>query len=192
MEATPIISDTDQELLRRAQGGDADAFASLVAANRAGALRVATVVLGTASGAEDVVQDAATRAWRAIATVHGDGGFRPWFLHVVANGARNDRRSRGRRAALAVRAAGQRSPDALDPEAAAIGEDDRKAVIAAINQLHRNDRLVIALRHFEQLSEAEIADVLGCPLGTVKSRLSRATTRLRRRLDPSALRGDGS
>ncbi|MEO5901382.1 MAG: RNA polymerase sigma factor [Ilumatobacteraceae bacterium] len=192
MEAIPIISETDQELLRRAQSGEADAFALLVAANRSSALRVATMVLGVASGADDVVQDAATRAWSAITTVHGDRGFRPWFLHVVANTARNDRRSRGRRAALVVRAAGQRGPEAVDPEAAAIGDDDRRAVIAAINQLHRDDRLVIALRHFEQLSEAEIADVLGCPIGTVKSRLSRASVRLRRRLDPSALRGDGS
>ncbi|MCU1501502.1 MAG: Sigma-70, region 4, partial [Ilumatobacteraceae bacterium] len=46
--------------------------------------------------------------------------------------------------------------------------------------------------HFEQLSEAEVADVLGCPIGTVKSRLSRAMARLRRRLEPSALQGDGS
>jgi RNA polymerase sigma factor (sigma-70 family) len=192
MEATPIISETDQEMLRRAQRGEAEAFAALVAANRSSALRVATVVLGSSSGAEDVVQDAVTRAWRAIATVQGQRGFRPWFLHVVANTARNDRRSRGRRAALAVRAAGQRATQAIDPEDAAISDDNRRAIVVAMNQLHRDDRLVIALRHFEQLSEAEVADVLGCPIGTVKSRLSRAMARLRRRLEPSALQGDGS
>ena len=164
----------------------------LVAANRQSALRVATMVLGTASGAEDVVQDAATRAWRALASVHGDRGFRPWYLHVVANTARNDRRSRGRRAALAVRVSGQRVAEAVDPEDAAISDDDRRAVISAIGRLNREDRLVIALRHFEQLSEAEIADVLGCPIGTVKSRLSRATARLRRRLDPNTSSGDRS
>ncbi|MFT3855208.1 MAG: sigma-70 family RNA polymerase sigma factor [Ilumatobacteraceae bacterium] len=171
-------------MLVRAQGGDADAFSALVAAHRSSALRVATVVLGGAVGADDVVQDATTRAWRAIATVHGEGGFRPWFLRIVANAARNDRRSHRRRAAMAVRAAGQRASEPIDPQDAAIGDEERRAVIAAMNRLSRDDRLVIALRHFEQLSEAEMADVLGCPAGTVKSRLSRAMVRLRRGLDP--------
>jgi len=171
-------------MLSRAQSGDAAAFSALVAAHRDSALRVATVVLGHASGADDVVQDATTRAWRGIATVHGERGFRPWYLHVVANTARNDRRSRHRRAALAVRAAGQRAGEPISPEDAAIGDDERRSVIAAMNRLRRDDRLVIALRHFEQLSEAEIADVLHCPVGTVKSRLSRAMGRLRQALDP--------
>ena len=58
-------------------------------------------------------------------------------------------------------------------------------MIAAMNRLGRDDRLVIALRHFEQLGEAEMADVLGCPAGTVKSRLSRAMNRLRAQLEPA-------
>lgn len=148
---------------------------------------MATVVLGGGVGADDVVQDATTRAWRAIATVRGEGGFRPWFLRIVANTARNDRRSHRRRAAMAVRVAGQRGSEPIDPQDAAIGDEERRAVIAAMNRLHRDDRLVIALRHFEQLSEAEMADVLGCPAGTVKSRLSRAMARLRRGLDPQPL-----
>ena len=149
-------------------------------------------MLGRAVGADDVVQEASTRAWRAIATVRGERGFRPWFLHVVANTARNDRRSHRRRAAMAVRVAGQRGSEPVDPEDAAIGDEQRRAVIAAMNRLHRDDRLVIALRHFEQLTEAEMADVLGCPAGTVKSRLSRAMLRLRRGLDPATFDGRGS
>ena len=177
-------------MLRRAQHGDADAFAALVAANRSSALRVATVILGGATGADDVVQDATTRAWRAIATVHGERGFRPWFLHVVANTARNDRRSRGRRAALEVRAAGQRTAQAVDPADAAVSDDDRSKVVDAINRLDRDDLLLISLRHFEQLSDADMAGVLGCPIGTVKSRLSRAMARLRLQLDASAVGGE--
>lgn len=188
LETTPTIDEDHHDLLRRAQHGDDDAFAALVAANRASALRVATVVLGSAAGADDVVQDASARAWQAIATVRGERGFRPWFLHVVANTARNDRRARGRHAALVVRAASRRQESAPDPADEAISDDERRTVVAALNRLASDDRLVIALRHFEQLSEAEIAEVLGCPVGTVKSRLSRATARLRRRLDPDALR----
>ena len=69
-----------------------------------------------------------------------------------------------------------------DPEEHAVTDADRRRVIDAMNRLDRDDRLVIALRHFEQLSENEMADVLGCANGTVKSRLSRAMSRLRAQL----------
>jgi len=160
------------------------AFGELVARHRSSALRVATVVLGSATDADDIVQDADVRAWRARASIDPARGFRGWYLHVVANAARNGRRARWRRAALELRDA-RRSPagTAPDPAERAVTDDERRLVIAAVNRLGRDDRLVIALRHFEQLGEAEMADVLGCPAGTVKSRLSRATTRLRSQLD---------
>jgi len=140
---------------------------------------VATVVLGTASGADDVVQDASLRAWRAIASLDPARPFRPWFLRVVANAARNDRRSRSRRASLVLRNSGARPLAAPGPEERSVSLAEQRAVIEALNRLGRDDRLWIALRHIEQLDEAQMADVLGCPVGTVKSRLSRAMARLR-------------
>jgi len=177
-----LISELEQGLVRRVHEGDAAAFEELLAAHRASAFRVATVVLGSAHGADDVVQDASVRAWRSMSGVDAERGFRSWYLHVVANTARNDRRSRGRRAALALRLEAQPGRDAADPEEHAVTDADRRRVIDAMNRLDRDDRLVIALRHFEQLSENEMADVLGCPNGTVKSRLSRAMSRLRAQL----------
>jgi RNA polymerase sigma-70 factor (ECF subfamily) len=101
----------------------------------------------------------------------------------VANAARNDRRSRGRRARLAVRAAtADERRHVVTPEEAAITDAERRTVVTALNRLATADRLVIALRHFEQLSEQEMAEVLACPPGTVKSRLSRAMGRLRDQL----------
>jgi RNA polymerase sigma-70 factor (ECF subfamily) len=171
-------------LVRRAREGDADAYGELARRHGAAALRVATVVLGAPEGADDVVQQALERAWRSIARADPGRAFRPWLLQIVANLARNDRRSRGRRARLAVRAAGraEAGTDVASPEEAAVTEADRRAVVAALNRLAARDRLVLALRHFEQLSEAEMAEVLGCPPGTVKSRVSRATARLRQEL----------
>jgi RNA polymerase sigma factor (sigma-70 family) len=163
--------------------GDAGAYGELLAGHRSSALRVATVVLGTAANADDVVQIASERAWRAIATVDASRGFRPWFLRIVANTARNDRRARGRRQAAELRVALQPvDVVASDPEAATVTQAERDAVVAALNRLDADTRLVIALRYFEQLGEHEIGDVLGCPLGTVKSRLSRAIGRLRAEL----------
>jgi RNA polymerase sigma factor (sigma-70 family) len=154
------------------------------------ALRVATVMLGGSDGADDVAQRAAERAWRAISSVDPERGFRAWFLRAVANEARNDRRSRGRRAALALRAEGRRADEVSDPADLVVTDEERRAVLAALNRLSREDRLVLALRHFEQLSEREMADALEVPPGTVKSRLARATARLRAELQ-EAVTTDG-
>jgi RNA polymerase sigma-70 factor (ECF subfamily) len=177
------IDISDEGLVRRAQVGDVEAYGELAHRHRPAALRVATVVLGTADGADDVVQEAMERAWRSMARVEPPRAFRPWFLRIVANCARNDRRGRGRRARLAVRAGRAEATRAVTtPEEAAVTDEERRAVVRALNDLAPTDRLVVALRHFEHMSERDMAEVLGCPPGTVKSRLSRAMDRLRARL----------
>ena len=181
------IGGDDDDDVRRARAGDAEAYGRLVARHRASALRVATVVLGSAGEAEDVVQHTAERMWPRVGTVDPERGFRSWFLHGVANTARNQRRSRWRRSRAELRLAGRTGDDdTTDPAAAAVSAAERAVVIAALNHLDSDIRLVIALRYFEQLSEREMADVLGCAPGTVKSRLSRALARLRTELQ----RGD--
>lgn len=176
------IEDDETTILRRAQRGDAAAYGELIARHRTSALRVATVVLGTADDADDVVQTATERSWLAIASVDPDRRFRPWFLRAVANTARNHRRARWRRRAVELRVATRAIDSPPDPAAVIVTDAERENVVAAINRLDADDRLVIALRHFEQLSEREIAEVIDCPAGTVKSRLSRAMGRLRRDL----------
>jgi RNA polymerase sigma factor (sigma-70 family) len=179
------IDATEERLVRRAQGGNAEAYGDLARRHQTAALRVAAVVLGTAEGADDVVQLAMERAWRSLHRFDASREFRPWFLRIVANAARNDRRSRGRRAQLAVRAAGIAQPgggNGPTPEDAVVSDEERRVVIEALNRLAGSDRLVIALRHFEHMSEREMAQVLDCATGTVKSRLSRAMSRLREQL----------
>lgn len=141
---------------------------------------MATVVIGTTDGAGDAVQAATLRAWRARRRIDPGQGFRAWYLRIVANTARNDRRSRTRRAALAVRVAAAPTIDAATPEVAVVTATEREIVVRGLNRLSADDRLVLALRFFEELSQADIARVLDCPVGTVKSRLSRAMSRLRR------------
>lgn len=168
--------------MRRAIAGDDEAFTALVTRHRTAALRVATVVLGTAEGADDVVQQATERAWRAVGTVDPTRPFQAWFFRIVVNAARNQQRTLGRQAHLALRVGGRRPAVEQGPEDAVVTESERRRVIDAMNRLGSDDRLVIALRHFEQLSELEMAQSLDCPAGTIKSRLSRAMTRLRHEL----------
>ena len=188
MEGRPLeASDSDTRLVELARRGDADAFGLLVRRYQGVAFRVAYLIGGEADDAEDVAQDAFVKAYAALSRFRADAPFRPWLLQIVANEARNRRRSTGRRAHLALRAAAEQqlaaSGDAApSPEAAALADEDRVALMAALDGLREEERQAIAFRYFLDLSEAEMADALGCARGTVKSRLSRALGHLRERL----------
>lgn len=171
----------EADLIERARHGDVPAFEALVRAHQAVAFRTAWIASGGADDAEDAAQDGFMKAFAALPRFRAGAPFRPWLLTIVANEARNRRRSAGRRQALAVRAPeAERATDtALSPEAAVLAGERRAALLAALQRLAEPDREVIAFRFLLELSEAETAAALGVPVGTAKSRLSRAMDRLR-------------
>jgi len=174
----------DNELIARAQRGDTRAYGALVEEHQTIAFRTAYLLTGSAADAEDAVQEAFVKAYRALGRFRQGAPFRPWLLSIVANEARNRRRSAGRRERLALRAAedplsGGAVPS---PEAALLDAEQREELLAAVNDLREDDRLVIACRYFMGLSEEETAEALGWRRGTVKSRTSRALERLRGRM----------
>ena len=175
----------ESELIRRAQRGDTHAYEELVHAYQGIAFRTAYVIARNASDAEDAAQDGFVKAWRALGRFREGAPFRPWLLQIVANEARNRRRSAGRRANLALRAATETSSGdaAPSPEAALLSGEQRGALLAAVDELSEEQRTVVALRYFLGLSEHEVAETLGVPQGTVKSRTARALTRLRELYD---------
>ena len=149
------------------------------------AFRTAYLITGDASEAEDASQEAFVKAYHALGRFQTGAPFRPWLLAVVANEARNRRKAALRRADLALRA-GMEDPRANappSPEAATLSAERRAELLHALGSLREEDRLVIALRYFLGLSEAETAATLGCARGTVKSRLSRAIGCLRKRME---------
>ncbi|MEK6275804.1 MAG: sigma-70 family RNA polymerase sigma factor [Actinomycetota bacterium] len=172
---------TEQELVERAKRGDEDAYGELVRAHQGIAFRTAYLVAGNAAEAEDAAQEAFVRAYRALGRFRRGSPFRPWLLKIVANEARNRRRSSGRRAALILRAGeeGSSGGAAPSPEGALLAGEDRERLLAAVNALREEERLVIACRYFLELSEEETAAALGLRIGTVKSRTSRALGHLR-------------
>jgi len=145
------------------------------------AFRTAYLIAGSNSDAEEAAHDAFVKAFGALGRFRRGKPFRPWLLAIVANEARNRRRSAGRRHALALRAAEEIRPGdaAPSPEAAVLGREQLGVLLEAVNRLSEEHRLVVAYRYFLDLSEAETASVLGIRRGTVKSRLSRALERLR-------------
>ena len=173
-------SPDDGELVTRAQRGDLDAFGELVRRHEATAVRVAAVVCGSA-GAEDAAQEAFVRAYRSLHRFDAERPFRPWLSRIVANVAKNRVRSEQRHVQLALRAPHEdAAPDTAAD--AAIANARREVLAGALERLSERDRLVIVYRWFEDMSERDIADALGVRPGTVKSRLSRAMSRLRAEL----------
>ncbi|TDV43620.1 RNA polymerase sigma factor (sigma-70 family) [Actinophytocola oryzae] len=124
------------------------------------------------------------KAYRALDTFRPGAPFRPWLLRIVANETRNLHRSWLRRTSLELRVAlRQDEPDLTpSPEQSAVSADTAAVLLAAIESMSHRDRLVLTCRYFLDLSEAETAQVLAWPRGSVKSRLSRALVKLRRAL----------
>ena len=162
-----------------AAAGDAAAFGVIVERYQEAAFRAAWLLLRDAPAAEDVAQEAFVRAYRQISTFRQEAAFRPWLLRIVHNLALNELRARRRRGGLfeRVAAVSQRSIEPPDREVAA--KDEASQVLRAIDELPADDRLVLHLRYFMELPEREIAEAIGRPAGTVKSRLHRASQRLR-------------
>ncbi len=151
------------------------------------AFRTAYVLTGNAADAEEAAQDAFVKAFYALGRFRAGAELRPWLLRIVGNEARNRRRSAGRRAMLALRAAADPSSGgaAPSPEANLLAAEQQSALLAAVNELPEEQREVVACRFFLELSEDETAEALGLRKGTVKSRLSRGLARLRERLEVS-------
>ena len=176
MEGRPT---EDAEAIARARGGDVAAYEELVRRYQDVALRTAYLVCPE-TDADDAVQEAFLKAYAALPRFRDGAPFRPWLLRIVANEARNRRRSAGRRTGLAQRAADVAGPAVEpSPEHGYLAAEERAALFVAINTLRDEDREVIGARFLLELSEAETAEALGIPRGTVKSRTSRALGRLR-------------
>ncbi len=169
----------DAELIQRAQAGDRAAFGAIVQTYQAPALRLATAICGDSAEAYDIVQEAFVKAFVALPNIRSGDSLRPWLFRIVANQAKNARRSRWRRETRL-----QRQFNLRVAEPTAVDDTVLSAVAAhelahAVERLSRSDRDVIACRYFAELNESEAASVLGIAKGTVKSRTARALVRLR-------------
>ncbi|WP_414719941.1 RNA polymerase sigma factor [Streptomyces sp.] len=173
-------------VIARVRDGDAEAYAQLVRAHTGAALRAA-VAFGAGADAEDVVQAAFFKAYQALGRFRDGAAFRPWLLRIVMNETRNTVRATGRARAVAGREAGYRGadpviPDSADPAVAALAGERSTLLTAALEELSEEQRQVVTCRYLLEMGEAETAQALGWPRGTVKSRLNRALKKLERRL----------
>jgi RNA polymerase sigma-70 factor (ECF subfamily) len=174
---------SDVVLVRRARDGDHEAFGELVRRHQAAALRLAAVVLGSNEEARDVVQEAFVKAYRALGRFRGAAPVRPWLLRIVANEAKNVRRGSTRRSHREVRHGRLAVVPPPGPDESAALALDARHLIDALATLGHDDREVLVFRYVVGLTEAETAQAIRAPVGTVKSRSSRALARLREAMD---------
>ncbi|WP_093614101.1 RNA polymerase sigma factor [Streptomyces indicus] len=196
-EGARIVVD-EGSVIARVRAGEAEAYAELVRAHTPVALRAA-VAFGAGADAEDVVQAAFFKAYQSLGRFRDGSAFKPWLLQIVVNETRNTVRSAGRLRALVGREAAllgaePRIPDAADPAFAALAQEQRTALHTALGRLSHDQRAVVTCRYLLEMDEAETAETLGWPRGTVKSRLNRALKKLGRLLpadDVPAIRPEG-
>ncbi|MDA7584569.1 RNA polymerase sigma factor RpoE [Luminiphilus sp.] len=173
--------ETDQQLVVRAQRGDTRAFDLLVLKYQG---RIATLVarfVNDATEVEDVTQEAFIKAFRALPKFRGESAFYTWLYRIASNAAKNYLVARGRRPATTTDVQDAEyfeEGDALreieTPENAYFGSELAKTVQGALEGLPDELRAALSLREFDGLSYEEIADVMACPVGTVRSRIFRA------------------
>ena len=181
-QATDPKEDTDQLLVKRVQQGDKRAFDLLVLKYQHKIVSVVHRYVRENADVQDVVQEAFIKAYRALDNFRGDSAFYTWMYRIAINTAKNHLISRGRRppatdidvddAEFLSNSDNLRDMDT--PEANLFSDQLHDAVHDAIAQLPEDLRSAVTLREFEGLSYEEIAEVMACPVGTVRSRIFRA------------------
>jgi RNA polymerase sigma-70 factor (ECF subfamily) len=179
--------DPDRELVERARAGERAAFDLLVARYQRRLLRLVLRLLRDQAEAEDVVQETFLRAYRALPRFRGDAAFYTWLYRIALNGARSTILRRRQRTAPHGMAPSQLPapvPEIGTPESMLLSKQVMQTIDAALEALPLELRTAIVLREIEGLSYEEIAQIMECPLGTVRSRIFRAREAIARRLRP--------
>ena len=179
--------DPDRELVERARAGERAAFDQLVARYQRRLLRLVLRLLRDQAEAEDVVQETFLRAYRALPRFRGEAAFYTWLYRIALNGARNAilrRRQRSSPQGVMPSQLPAPVPEIGTPESMLLSKQVMLAIDAALEALPLELRTAIVLREIEGLSYEEIAQIMECPLGTVRSRIFRAREAIARRLRP--------
>ncbi|MFG2949118.1 RNA polymerase sigma factor [Streptomyces adustus] len=182
----------DTNLRRRIRAGDHDAFGELFDAYARSVYNHAYRLTGEWAAAEDVVSLTFLDAWRLRERLDADGGsLRPWLLGIATNVTRNTRRTARRHAAAVARLPREEAVrDFADEVAGRVDDAERLSVVrTAMARLRRSEREVLALCVWSGLDYRAAAEALGVPVGTVRSRLSRARIKLAKYLEPPQTRG---
>ncbi|MCI0399935.1 MAG: RNA polymerase sigma factor RpoE [Gammaproteobacteria bacterium] len=182
----------DQQLIRRVQRGDKKAFDLLVLKYQHRIINLVSRFVREPNDALDVAQDTFLKAYRALPSFRGDSAFYTWLYRIAINTAKNHLVVQSRRPVEREQDHAENEQIALEsalsdiatPEHMLLKDEIQATVLKAIEELPEDLSTAITLREVEGLSYEEIAAVMACPLGTVRSRIFRAREAIDRRLKP--------
>jgi RNA polymerase sigma-70 factor (ECF subfamily) len=185
--------DVDRQLVERAQRGDKRAFELLVEKYQRKLGRLLARFIRDPAEVEDVTQEAFIKAYRALPAFRGDSAFYTWLYRIGINTAKNYLMALGRRAPTSTEVEaedaegfedGEQLRDINTPESLLLSAEIAKTVNATIDELPEELRTAIQLREIEGMSYEDIARIMDCPIGTVRSRIFRAREAIAERLRP--------
>lgn len=174
---------SDQDLIKKANSGNLDAFEKLVAKYEKKVYSVAYRFCGSHTDARDLAQEAFLKIYKGLPGFRGDASFSTWVYHITANVCRDELRRRQRDKTVILEewplekanVSGKELADSLNnPESSLLQQELRDDIQQLLNALSGEQRFILVMREIEGFSYEEMAVQLGCNLGTVKSRLSRA------------------
>ncbi|MBV7415279.1 RNA polymerase sigma factor RpoE [Aeromonas encheleia] len=182
----------DEQLVERVQRGDKNAFNLLVKKYQHKVVNLVARYVNNPGDVPDVAQEAFIKAYRALPTFRGESAFYTWLYRIAVNTAKNYLTSQGRRPPSSDVEAdeaeyyggGEALQEVATPENLALTDEIKRTVFAAIEALPEDLRTAITLRELEGLSYEEIAEIMDCPVGTVRSRIFRAREAIDKKLQP--------
>ncbi len=182
----------DEQLVERVQRGDKAAFNLLVKKYQHKVVNLVARYVNNPGDVPDVAQEAFIKAYRALPTFRGESAFYTWLYRIAVNTAKNYLTSQGRRPPSSDVEAdeaesyggGEALQEVSTPENLALTDEIKRTVFSAIEALPEDLRTAITLRELEGLSYEEIADIMDCPVGTVRSRIFRAREAIDKKLQP--------
>ena len=183
----------DRQLVERAQRGDKQAFGLLVQKYQRKLGRLLSRFIRDPAEVEDVAQEAFVKAYRALPAFRGDSAFYTWLYRIGINTAKNHLMALGRRAPTSTEVEaeeaegfddGEQLRDINTPESVALSNEIARTVNATIEKLPEELRRAIQMRELEGMSYEDIAQAMGCPIGTVRSRIYRAREAIASELRP--------
>ncbi|MEO8203832.1 MAG: RNA polymerase sigma factor RpoE [Betaproteobacteria bacterium] len=189
----------DQELVVRAQRGDKQAFGLLVEKYQRKLARLLSRFVRDPAEVEDVTQEAFIKAYRALPKFRGDSAFYTWLYRIGINTAKNYLMAAGRRAPTSTGVdseeaesleEGEQLRDINTPESLLLSREIGETVNATMEALPEELRTAIQLREIEGMSYEDIAQIMNCPIGTVRSRIFRAREAIAEQLKPLLDTGD--
>ena len=183
----------DRQLVERAQRGDKQAFGLLVEKYQRKLARLLSRFIRDPAEVEDVTQEAFVKAYRALPAFRGDSAFYTWLYRIGINTAKNYLMAMGRRAPTSTEVEaeeaegfdeGEQLRDINTPESVLLSKEIAQTVNSTIGKLPEELRTAIQLREIEGMSYEDIAKLMDCPIGTVRSRIFRAREAIAEQLRP--------